>query len=204
MLTLFACGVAVISQGDLLITSFTFGITLLIAIYTFGSISEGHFNPVVSFAMYLIKKIKLKDFIFYVIAQIIGALIGSLLLGVLLGSNFSLGANGYGEYYLADTMWIALIVEIILTFIFLLIILIVTNKKEYYNYNGLLIGLALILVHLFGIRFTGTGVNPARSLAPAILQGVNALSQVWVFIVGPLIGSLIATFIYTGLFEPKN
>ena len=196
MLTLFACGVAVISQGDLLITSFTFGITLLIAIYTFGSISEGHFNPVVSFAMYLIKKIKLKDFIFYVIAQIIGALIGSLLLGVLLGSNFSLGANGYGEYYLADTMWIALIVEIILTFIFLLIILIVTNKKEYYNYNG--------LVHLFGIRFTGTGVNPARSLAPAILQGVNALSQVWVFIVGPLIGSLIATFIYKGLFEPKN
>ena len=135
-----------------------------------------------------------------VISQFLGAILGSLLLGVCLGSFDSLGANGYGGVLLLNgmqvTLVMALIVEVILTFIFVMTILGVTDKEENGHITGLIIGLTLVLVHLFGINITGTSVNPARSLAPAIFQGGEAIKQVWVFIVAPLVGSALAGLFY--------
>ncbi len=196
ILVLVSCGVAVIS-GELVPTSLAFGLTIVACAYSIGNISGCHINPAVSLAMFLNKKLELKDFIGYVISQVLGALAGACVLGVLLGSFKVLGTNGYGGAgQLADTMWIALLVETILTFIFVTVILGVTSKKEYQNVSGLVIGLTLTLVHLIGINFTGTSVNPARSLGPAILAGGTALSQVWVFIVGPLVGATLAGLFY--------
>ena len=196
VLVLVSCGVAVITNANIVATSLAFGLSLLVMVYTIGPVSGCHINPAVSLSMFLTKKMSLKELIMYIIAQVLGALVGSLLLGIILGTNELLGANGFGGSLMADTAWIALLVEVILTFIFVLVILGVTNKKEYANISGVVIGLALSLVHLFGIPFTGTSVNPARSLAPALLQGGTALSQVWVFIVGPLLGALFASLIY--------
>ena len=205
MLTLIACGVAVVSNGNLVATAFAFGFVIIAAAYSVGTISGGHFNPAVSLSMFFTKKINVKDLICYIIAQVAGAFVGSLLLGVLLGSNFSLGANGYGEYYLADTLWIALLIEVILTFIFVMVILIVTNKKEYSNLSGFIIGITLTLIHFIGISFTGTSVNPARSLAPAVLQGGAAFSQVWVFLIAPFLAAILASLFYRYvLIEPKK
>ena len=130
--------------------------------------------------------------------EVHGAFVGSLLLALCLGSFEELGANGYGSMLGTTevTMWIALLVEVILTFIFTTTILGVTDKKENGHVTGIVIGLTLVLVHLFGIPFTGTSVNPARSLAPAVLQGGEALKQVWVFIVAPITGAIIAGLFY--------
>ena len=135
-----------------------------------------------------------KECIQYVIAQVLGAIAGTALLGVILRSFTALGANSYNGTTV--TVWIALLIEIILTFVFVLTILGVTDKKENGHTTGIVIGLTLTLVHLFGLPFTGTSVNPARSIGPALLQGGEALSQVWVFIVAPLIGATLAAFFY--------
>ncbi len=196
LLTLIACGVAVTSGVNLVATSLAFGLVIVAAAYSIGNVSGCHINPAVSFAMLLTKKMSAKDFAFYVVAQVLGALCGSLVLGLLLGSFSALGANSYGAGQLADTMKVAMLVEVILTFIFVTVILAVTSKKEHANIAGIVIGLTLVLVHLIGINLTGTSVNPARSIAPAIILGGKALSQVWVFIVSPIIGSTIAAYTY--------
>ena len=198
VLVLVACGVAAVTGGSLVATSLAFGLVIVAMAYTIGSVSGCHINPAVSLSMYLSKKISLKEFGFYCAAQVIGALCGSLVLWLILGSNDSLGANGF-----TGSVWIALIVEVILTFIFVTTILAVTSKKENSQVSGIVIGLTLTLVHLIGIPFTGTSVNPARSLAPALIQGGEALKQVWVFILAPLAGAALAYLFYKYVLEEK-
>lgn len=197
MLTLIACGVAVI-VGNIITSSLAFGLVIVAAAYSIGNVSGCHINPAVSISMVVAGKIEVKECIKYIISQVIGALFGSLLLALCLGSFKELGANGYGSMLGTTevTMWIALLVEVILTFIFTTTILGVTDKKENGHVTGIVIGLTLVLVHLFGIPFTGTSVNPARSLAPAILQGGEALKQVWVFVVAPVIGAILSGLFY--------
>ncbi len=205
VLVLIACGVAAITGGSIIATSLAFGLVIIAMAYSIGNVSGCHVNPAVSLSMLLTKKMSGKDFIGYVIAQVLGAIAGAAVLGLILGGFDSLGANGYGgTLQLADTVWVALLVEVILTFIFVTAILGVTSKKEYSNVSGIVIGLTLTLVHLIGISFTGTSVNPARSLGPALLQGGEALSQVWVFIVAPLIGAVLAALFYKLVLSDKK
>ena len=200
VLTLVACGVAVVSGADLVATSLAFGLVIVAMAYSIGNVSGCHINPAVSLAMYLTKKLTLKEFLYYVLAQVLGAFLGSTILGLLLNSFKELGANSYT----GTTVWVGLVVEVILTFIFVTVILAVTSKKEHSNIAGLIIGLTLTLVHLIGIPFTGTSVNPARSLAPAVLQGGTPLCQVWVFILAPLVGAALASLFYQYVLSDKR
>ena len=200
LLTLVACGVAVTSGVDLVATSLAFGLVIVAAAYSIGNVSGCHINPAVSISMLVAGKMTAKECIRYIISQVIGAFIGSLLLAVLLGGFSTLGANGLVGN---TTIWAALIVEVILTFIFTTTILGVTDKKENGHVTGIVIGLTLVLVHLFGLSFTGTSVNPARSLAPAVLQGGAALSNVWIFIIAPIIGAILAGLFYKKVLKQK-
>lgn len=207
VLVTFGCGVAVASGVDLVATSLAFGLAIVAMAYSIGNVSGCHVNPAVSFAMVLTKKLSLKDFGFYVLSQIAGALFGSFVLIAFFGSDAALGANSVanlsGVTFTAD-LFLGLVIEIILTFVFIYAILGVTAKTEDSRVAGLVIGLTLTLVHLLGVRLTGTSVNPARSLAPAILQdGGATLNQIWVFIVGPLIGSFVAVAAHKCL-SPKE
>ena len=197
-LTLLACGVAVLVGCDtaagIVATALAFGLVIVAAAYSIGNVSGCHINPAVSVAMFVSGRMELKECIKYIISQILGAFAGSALLGVCLGSFTSLGANGFGGVLsngMEVTMLMALLVEILLTFVFVSTILGVTDKKENGHATGIIIGLTLTLVHLFGIPITGTSVNPARSLAPALLQGGEVLSQVWLFIVAPLLAAIL-------------
>lgn len=193
VLTLVACGVAAVTGGELVTTSLSFGFVIVAMAYSIGNVSGCHINPAVSFGLFIAGKMKLSELLKYVVAQVLGAIAGSGLLALCLGSTKVLGANGYGAVgQLATNVWIALLIEVILTFIFVTVILGVTDKKENASVSGVVIGLTLTLVHLMGINFTGTSVNPARSFAPALIQGGTALSQVWVFIIAPLVGSVLA------------
>lgn len=201
LLTLIACGVAVTSGVNLVATSLAFGLVIVAAAYSIGNVSGCHINPAVSIALTVAGKMEVKECVKYVIAQVIGAFVGSLLLALMLGGFGSLGANGVnGEI----TVWIALLVEVILTFIFTTTILGVTDKKENGHVTGIVIGLTLVLVHLFGLPFTGTSVNPARSLAPAVLQGGDALCNVWIFIVAPVAGAILAGLFYKYILKDRK
>ena len=200
LLTLVACGIAVTSGVDLVATSLAFGLVIVAAAYSIGNVSGCHINPAVSVALLVAGKMKTKECVRYVIAQVIGAFVGSLLLALVLGGFNALGANGLvGD----TTICIALVVEVILTFIFTTTIIGVTDKKENGHVTGIVIGLTLTLVHLFGLPFTGTSVNPARSLAPAVLQGGDALCNVWIFIIGPVVGAVLAGLFYKYVLKEK-
>ena len=193
LLTLVACGIAVTSEVNLVATALAFGLVIVAAAYSIGNVSGCHINPAVSISLLVAGKMTVKECIRYIVAQVIGAFVGSLLLALLLGGFGALGANGLvGD----TTIWMALVVEVILTFIFTTTILGVTDKKENGHATGIVIGLTLTLVHLFGLPFTGTSVNPARSIAPAVLQGGSALSNVWIFIVAPIVGAIFAGLFY--------
>ncbi len=194
MLTLIACGVAVATGVNYVGTALAFGLVIVTMAYSIGNVSGCHINPAVSLGMALTGKMTWNEFYKYVIAQVLGAITGSALLGVILQSFTSLGANGYDGT--SVTVWIALLVEVILTFVFVLTILGVTDKKENGHVTGIVIALSLTLVHLFGLPFTGTSVNPARSIGPALLQGGDALCQVWVFILAPMVGAALAAYFY--------
>lgn len=197
-LTLLACGVACVlgcnTIPGIIATAFTFGLVIVAAAYSIGNVSGCHINPAVSIALTVAGKMKIEECIKYIVAQIIGAFIGSLLLAACLQGFDVLGANVYNTNFV--TVWIALLVEVILTFIFVTTILGVTDKKENSTAAGIIIGLTLTLVHLFGIPFTGTSVNPARSLAPAVLQGGEPLKQVWIYILAPVVGAVLAGLFY--------
>lgn len=199
MLVLLACGIAVATGVHYIGTALGFGLVIVAMAYSIGNVSGCHINPAVSLGMAMTGRMSWKEFGKYVCAQILGAIAGAALLGVILGSYSSLGANTYNGTTV--TVWIALLVEVILTFVFVLTILGVTDKKENGHVTGIVIGLTLTLVHLFGLPFTGTSVNPARSIGPALLQGGDALCQVWVFILAPLAGAALAALFYKKVLE---
>ena len=199
VLVLFACGTAVVlgcstASADVayLGTALAFGLVIVAMAYSIGNISGCHINPAVSIAMLVSGKLDVKDFIGYVVAQFLGAIAGAAVLLALVGPGTSLGANGLYD----GNIWLSLLVEVILTCVFVLAILGITSKTENGHVAGLVIGLTLTLVHTFGIHFTGTSVNPARSFGPALLAGGDALSCVWVFIVAPLVGGVLAALIW--------
>ena len=201
VLVLFGTGIAVLSGGNLVATSLAFGLAIIAEAYVIGDISGCHVNPAVSLAMVLTGKLDKKDFGNYVVAQVLGALAGtSILFLILSGTDFgtvALGANYYGTMSASNISLVsAIITEIVLTCVFIYTILGVTSNKNYASVAGIVIGLTLVFVHLIGIPLTGTSVNPARSLAPAIIQGGTALSQVWLFILAPIIGCILAGLFY--------
>ena len=211
VLVLFGTGVAVLSGGSLVATSLAFGLAIVAEAYAIGSISGCHVNPAVSLAMLMNGKLTKKDFTGYVLAQVLGAIVGTGILYLLLSNTIvgtaSLGANFYGELSANDiSVFGALFTEVALTFVFIYTILGVTSDESKSNVAGIVIGLTLAFVHLIGINLTGTSVNPARSLAPALFLGGEALKQVWVFIVAPLVGAVLAslTFNYLNTEEPKR
>lgn len=206
VLVFFACGTACVvgcsaeNGTGYLLTALAFGLVIVAMAYSIGNISGCHINPAVSLAMLISKKLSIKDFIGYVAGQCVGAILGALLLSAFVGVDSGLGTNALYD----GNIWLSLLIEVILTFVFVLSILGVTSKVENGNVAGLVIGLSLTLVHILGISFTGTSVNPARSLGPALLVGGAALSNVWVFIVGPLVGGALAALIYSFLAGSKK
>jgi len=183
-----------------ILTALAFGLVIVAMAYSIGNISGCHINPAVSLAVLISGKMSAKDFAGYVISQVLGGIVGAACIGLMLGFDCGFGANGLYN----DNIVLSLVIEILLTFIFVLAILGVTSKPEFSNVAGIVIGLTLTLVHIFGIRFTGTSVNPARSLASAVFAGGAALSNVWVFIVAPLIGGAIAAFVWKFLSSDKK
>ena len=213
-LVLLGCGTAMLvgcdaaSGGGYILTALAFGLVIVGMAYCVGNISGCHINPAVSLGVLMSGGIKVKEFVGYVISQCLGALAGSGLLALI----FSLGGvedktGGFGTNGLAGVNGSAiagLIVEILLTFIFVLTILGVTSKKAGHgSFGGLIIGLTLTLVHIFGIGLTGTSVNPARSFGPAVVAAIagnsEPLGALWVFIVGPFVGAALAALTYKAL-----
>ena len=208
VLVLFGCGSAAVAGGVLgnLGIALAFGLSIVAMAYVIGNISGCHINPAVSLAMLINKKMTAKEFGFYVLAQVLGAILGiGILYGIIACSDLDvavqgLGANGFGKASSVGLNMIgAILVEIILTFVFIYTILGVTSDENKSSVAGIVIGLTLTFVHIMGIPLTGTSVNPARSLAPAIFLGGEALKQVWVFIVAPFIGSALAAVVFKNL-----
>jgi len=205
VLVLFACGTAAVvgcssaNGTGYLLTALSFGLVIVAMAYSIGNISGCHINPAVSIAMLVSKKMSLKDFTGYVVAQFLGAILGAATLMAFVGKDTGLGANAL---YNNDIL-LSLLIEVILTFVFVISILGVTSKECNNSVSGIVIGLSLTLVHILGISFTGTSVNPARSFGPALLIGGSALSNVWIFLVAPLIGGVLAAFIYNFLSSAK-
>lgn len=189
--------------------SLAFGISVLVMVYAIGHISGCHINPAITIAMLLNGKIPAKDAVIYIIVQSIGAIIASvLLLNIMAGfpgydlATNGLGQNGYGAASPAGfTMASCFIAEVVLTFIFLIVIFGSTSKNAPAGFAGIPIGFALAIIHMVGIPITGTSVNPARSLGPALVAGGTALSQLWVFVVAPIIGAVFAALVWKYLFE---
>ena len=209
VLVLFGTGIAVVSGGDLVATSLAFGLAIIAEAYVIGNISGCHVNPAVSLAMLISNKMTVKEFASYVVAQVFGAIAGTgILYIILMGTDLgvaSLGANGYDALSATNiTLISAILVEIVLTFVFVFTILGVTSDKKYNGVAGIVIGLTLTFVHLIGIPLTGTSVNPARSLAPALFLGGTAITQVWVFILSPLVGAALAACVYHFLFTEEE
>lgn len=221
LLVFFGCGSAVAlntyltSAGgialpwSLLTIALAFGLALVAIIYTIGRVSGAHVNPAVSIASLINGRMSVFECIYYIIAQLLGAITGTAILAWLFGAESGLGANGFdtaSEIFkvaqVSVTSQVALVVEAILTFVFVLVVLSATKKEN--SSSGLVIGLTLTLVHIFGILITGTSVNPARSIGPAIFVGGVAMEQLWVFIVGPIIGAVIAALFYKFVIDEKE
>jgi aquaporin Z len=210
VLVFFGAGVATLMFGfhfaggstaaGVVATALAFGLVLLALVYAIGPVSGCHLNPAVTLGALLSGRIKAVDAAAYWVAQFVGGILGALLLWAVVArsplyhrSTTGLGADGWGAASLVHiSMWGAFLAEIILTAVFVYVILTVTGKDRSSAMAGLVIGLSLTVIHLVGIPLTGTSVNPARSLGPAIVTGGSALSQVWLFIVAPLIGAVVA------------
>jgi aquaporin Z len=211
VLVLIGTGAAVIAGKSLgvLGIAFAFGLAVLVMVYAIGPVSGCHINPAITLAMLVNGKIPSKDALVYIIVQCIGAILASALLLAIMSGNpaYSLAADGLGQngYGSASpggySLLSGLIAEIVLTFIFLMVIFGATSSKAPVGFAGIAIGLSLTMIHIVGIMITGTSVNPARSLGPAILVGGTALSQLWLFIVAPVIGALLAALVWKYLFD---
>ena len=204
VLTFLGCGAAVAlgcgaDTASIVGTAFAFGLAVVAMAYTIGGISGCHINPAITLGVFLSGRMNAKDCGMYMVFQVIGAILAAAVLAGIVGTapeaiiTTKTGANACA-YGVTN----GLIVEIVLTMIFVLVVLGATAKTNgaTNNFAGLAIGLSLILIHLVGIHFTGTSVNPARSIGPALFEGGDALNQLWVFIVGPLVGGALAACIW--------
>jgi len=221
-LVFFAVGVATLSFGfkfagasvsaGVVTTAFAFGLVLLALAYTLGPITGCHVNPAVTMGFYVSGRMPLTEAVGYWIAQFIGGIAGALVLwGIFTASPLysrkrtGLGADGYGPLSMTHINTAgAFGVEVILTLLFVFVVLQATSKLTAPGFAGMAIGLALTVVHLIGIPLTGTSVNPARSLGPALVVGGLALSQVWLFIIAPLVGGVVAALLYRYVFSEER
>lgn len=216
VLVIIGCGVAVATgcsdNGGIVATALAFGLVIVAMAYSIGNVSGCHINPAVSLAMAINKKITWREFALYVCSQVLGAIVGAAVVGLFFGSFANLGGNAVQQavvdaYPNGGYLAVGLVVEIVLTFVFVLAILGVTSRTDNKAVTGVVIGLTLTLVHLLGIRLTGTSVNPARSIGPALLQMIGgefqAIKEIWVFIVGPFVGSALAAVLYSFLDKPS-
>ncbi len=206
VLVFFACGTAAVvgcsaaNGTGYLLTALAFGLVIVAMAYSIGNVSGCHINPAVSIAMLVSGKLSVKDFLGYLAAQFAGAIAGAAALMAFVGKDSGLGANALYQ----GNIGLSLLIEVILTFVFVIAILGVTSKKENSAVAGIVIGLSLTLVHILGISFTGTSVNPARSFGPALFVGGEALANVWVFLVAPLVGGVLAALVYKFLAGEKE
>ena len=213
-LVILGCGTAMLVGCDYIgstgyiLTAFAFGLTIIAMAYSIGNISGCHINPAVSLGVLMTGGMDVKEFAGYVISQICGAFAGSLILAAIFGlggitdMTGGFGSNGLGG--VNGSIIAGLLVEIVLTFIFVTAILGVTSKKANHgSFAGVVIGFTLVVVHILGIGLTGTSVNPARSIGPAIVAAFNGntdpIAGVWVFIVGPLVGAALSAVVYKAL-----
>lgn len=214
VLVLIGCGSAVIAGTHIgyLGISLAFGIAVLVMVYTIGSVSGCHINPAVTIAMLVAQKISFKDSFFYILAQLAGAVAGAfILLFIASGkADYSIAVNGLGQNGFGAMspmkyeMGAGFLAEVVLTFIFVLVIFGSTSEKAPKGFAGLAIGLALVIVHLVGIPITGTSVNPARSFGPAVFVGGEAMTQLWLFVVAPIIGGVLAALVWTYWIKPSS
>lgn len=202
VLVLFACGTAgqICSTGvsGLIGTALAFGLVIVAMAYSIGNVSGCHINPAVSIAMLVSKKMTVKDFLGYIVAQFLGAIAGAAILYAIVGDAGKLGCNALYN----NNAGLSFLIEVILTFVFVIAILGVTSQKSNGNIAGLVIGGALVLVHLLGISFTGTSVNPARSFGPALIAG--NLGDIWVFLLAPMVGGALAAIVYGFLAKSRE
>ncbi len=223
LLVLVAVGVATLSFGfkltgssvsaGIVATALAFGLVLLALAYTLGPLSGCHVNPAVTLGFVVSGRMELKEAVGYWVAQFVGGIVGALVLWGILSSaptysrsEVGLGTDGWGPKgsMIGIGAGGAFATEVVLTFIFVLVVLVATSRIGSPGFAGLAIGLALTVVHLIGIALTGTSVNPARSLGPALIVGHEALSQVWLFIIAPLIGGAVAALLYRYLIAEAN
>lgn len=187
---------AVVLNLELSSIALAFGFILMAMIYALGSVSGGHFNPAVSFAMAITKRLSWKDFMFYALFQLLGSLIAVLLLVPFVGDLSELGANqifgDFGGQTGLLVLLLAVLVEVVGTFLFVFVILRVTKDANLKNLAGMIIGLTLTALIYFAGPITNAGFNPIRSIFPALFQGKEALEQLWIFIIGPMIGAFLA------------
>lgn len=211
-LVLFGCGAAVIAGGDIGLTgiSFAFGLALIGMAYGIGPVSGCHINPAVSLGAVAAGRMTMAEAVPYMIAQVAGAIAGALVLLLIASgkADYSvaengLGQNGWGAGYLGEYNIVsAFVFEVVATFLFMVVILGATGANAPAAWGGLAIGLALVVIHLVGINVTGVSVNPARSIGPALFAGGAALSQLWLFIVAPIIGAVGAGLLFkSGLLD---
>jgi aquaporin Z len=219
-LVLFGCGSAVIAGNmavgpagvGLLGISIAFGFAVVAMAYAIGGISGCHINPAVTIGVLTAGKMEVKDAIGYIIAQCLGAILGAAVLYLIVIGHpgyvmpeWGLGANGWGEGYLGHYNTLsAFLIEAVMTFLFIFVILATTSKFGNGAMAGLAIGVTLMLIHLVTIPVTGTSVNPARSLGPAIFSGGKALAQLWLFFVAPIFGAIIAALLWKFGFEKEK
>ncbi len=206
VLVFFGCGTACLVGCDpikgsgYILTALAFGLVIVAMAYSIGNISGCHINPAVTLGLFICNKISLKDSVCYWISQFIGGIVGAVCLTIFFPKTSGYGTNGLFD----GDIFKSILIEIILTFVFLMAILGVTSKVKNDQVAGIVIGLTLTLVHILGIGLTGTSVNPARSFGPALFAGGDALKNVWVFIVAPLIGAAIAAFCWKYLSKNKK
>ena len=205
VLTFLGCGAAVAlgcgaeNTAAIVGTAMAFGLSVIAMAYTIGGISGCHINPAITLGVFLNGGISAKDCGMYMLFQVIGAILAAAVLAGIVATDPSIViTTATGANACAFGAANGLIVEIVLTCLFVLVVLGATSKTNgaTNNFAGLAIGLSLILIHLVGIHFTGTSVNPARSIGPALFEGGQALADLWVFIVGPLVGGALAACIW--------
>ena len=213
-LVLGGCGSAVLAATfpgvgiGLVGVSLAFGLTVLTIVYALGHISGAHLNPAVSVGLWISGRFNARELVPYIVAQVLGGIAAAAVLYIIATGNGSeiggFAANGYGEHSPGGySLLAALVCEVVMTFMFLLVIIGATDERAPKGFAGLAIGLALTLIHLISIPVTNTSVNPARSISQAIFVGDWAISQLWLFILAPIVGAALAGIVYKLVFQKK-